>query len=305
MSIADVSIAKVSEDQRPRPRVLRHAIVQGIARANKTLRNVRSAWIKEQQVRVSNGAITGVSGQHDGHLRHPRLDQWPVHAERGPDSGARRPDRKARPASAKATAGWPRDASVTSEIVVALMDDVGAPTMPVIRGPAVSISIVRPRPGTCLSRRRRTPSGAREWDPGAAPSGGPGSRSPVDSTKPASKYRPDQRAVLVCRQSRHAGSSSGATHRPGRGTARRLTRREVIGRRPVILQVPAHRTDRLSPPKSPTIGIRRSLRWNSRSVRKFELVGQVAVVQARSDPSPRAARRRSGNHRGDCCRGKE
>jgi hypothetical protein len=26
--------------------------------ANKTLRNVRSAWIKEQQVRVSKGAIT-------------------------------------------------------------------------------------------------------------------------------------------------------------------------------------------------------------------------------------------------------
>ena len=34
------------------------AIKEGITRANKTLRNVRSAWIKEQQVRVSKGSIT-------------------------------------------------------------------------------------------------------------------------------------------------------------------------------------------------------------------------------------------------------
>jgi flavin-binding protein dodecin len=32
--------------------------VQGLARANKTLRNVRSAWLKEQQVRVHDGVIT-------------------------------------------------------------------------------------------------------------------------------------------------------------------------------------------------------------------------------------------------------
>jgi hypothetical protein len=31
------------------------AVQQGIARATKTLRNVRSAWVKEQQVRVENG----------------------------------------------------------------------------------------------------------------------------------------------------------------------------------------------------------------------------------------------------------
>jgi dodecin len=34
------------------------ALKQGIARANKTLRNVRAAWVKEQQVRVSEGSIT-------------------------------------------------------------------------------------------------------------------------------------------------------------------------------------------------------------------------------------------------------
>ena len=33
------------------------AIKQGLARAQKTIRNIRSAWIKEQTVRVDKGAI--------------------------------------------------------------------------------------------------------------------------------------------------------------------------------------------------------------------------------------------------------
>jgi flavin-binding protein dodecin len=53
-----MSIAKVSEISATSTKSFEDAIVQGIARANKTLRNVRSAWIKEQQVRVSNGTIT-------------------------------------------------------------------------------------------------------------------------------------------------------------------------------------------------------------------------------------------------------
>lgn len=31
---------------------------EGVARANKTLRNVSGAWVKEQKVEVANGAIT-------------------------------------------------------------------------------------------------------------------------------------------------------------------------------------------------------------------------------------------------------
>jgi hypothetical protein len=54
----EMSIAKVSEISATSTKSFEAAIVEGIARANKTLRNVRSAWIKEQQVRVSNGAIT-------------------------------------------------------------------------------------------------------------------------------------------------------------------------------------------------------------------------------------------------------
>ena len=53
-----MSIAKVSEISATSDKSFEDAVVQGLARANKTLRNVRSAWIKEQQVRVSDGAIT-------------------------------------------------------------------------------------------------------------------------------------------------------------------------------------------------------------------------------------------------------
>jgi len=53
-----MSIAKVSEISATSAKSFEDAIVQGLARANKTLRNVRSAWIKEQQVRVHDGTIT-------------------------------------------------------------------------------------------------------------------------------------------------------------------------------------------------------------------------------------------------------
>jgi dodecin len=53
-----MSIAKVSEISATSAKSFDDAVVQGLARANKTLRNVRSAWIKEQQVRVQDGTIT-------------------------------------------------------------------------------------------------------------------------------------------------------------------------------------------------------------------------------------------------------
>lgn len=53
-----MSIAKVSEISATSTQGFQDAIEQGIERANKTLRNVRSAWIKEQQVRVTDGSIT-------------------------------------------------------------------------------------------------------------------------------------------------------------------------------------------------------------------------------------------------------
>jgi flavin-binding protein dodecin len=54
----EMSVAKVSELSATSSKSFEDALNQGIARANKTLRNVRAAWVKEQQVRVSNGSIT-------------------------------------------------------------------------------------------------------------------------------------------------------------------------------------------------------------------------------------------------------
>jgi len=52
-----MSIAKVSEISATSSKSFEDALVQGIARAHKTLRNLRSAWIKEQHVRIHDGAI--------------------------------------------------------------------------------------------------------------------------------------------------------------------------------------------------------------------------------------------------------
>ena len=53
-----MSVAKVSEISATSKKSFEDAINLGLSRANKTIRNVRSAWIKEQQVRVENGKIT-------------------------------------------------------------------------------------------------------------------------------------------------------------------------------------------------------------------------------------------------------
>lgn len=46
-----MSVAKVSEISATSSKSFEDAIQQGLARAAKTLRNVRGAWIKEQHVR--------------------------------------------------------------------------------------------------------------------------------------------------------------------------------------------------------------------------------------------------------------
>ena len=52
-----MSVAKVSEISATSSKSFEDAIQQGLARASQTLRNVRSAWIKEQHVRCDNGKI--------------------------------------------------------------------------------------------------------------------------------------------------------------------------------------------------------------------------------------------------------
>jgi dodecin len=53
-----MSIARVSEVSATSSKSFEDAIQQGLARSVKTLRNVKSAWIKEQQVRLTDGRVT-------------------------------------------------------------------------------------------------------------------------------------------------------------------------------------------------------------------------------------------------------
>ena len=52
-----MSVGRVTEITSTSTQSFEDAIRQGIARATSTLRNVTSAWIKEQQVRIDNGNI--------------------------------------------------------------------------------------------------------------------------------------------------------------------------------------------------------------------------------------------------------
>lgn len=53
-----MSVAKITEIQSSSTTSFDDAIKSGIARANKTLRNLTGAWIKSQKVVVENGKIT-------------------------------------------------------------------------------------------------------------------------------------------------------------------------------------------------------------------------------------------------------
>ncbi|HQX81966.1 MAG TPA: dodecin family protein [Vicinamibacterales bacterium] len=53
-----MSVAKVSEISSTSTKSFEDAIQQGLARASKTLRNIRGAWIKEQHVRCDDGRVT-------------------------------------------------------------------------------------------------------------------------------------------------------------------------------------------------------------------------------------------------------
>jgi flavin-binding protein dodecin len=52
-----MSVAKVSEISSTSSKSFDDAMRKGLSRASKTLRNIKSAWIKEQVVRVEKGKI--------------------------------------------------------------------------------------------------------------------------------------------------------------------------------------------------------------------------------------------------------
>jgi flavin-binding protein dodecin len=53
-----MSVARVVEISSTSQKSFEDAVVQGIDRASKTLRNVKSAWVKEQEAQVKDGKIT-------------------------------------------------------------------------------------------------------------------------------------------------------------------------------------------------------------------------------------------------------
>jgi flavin-binding protein dodecin len=53
------SVAKVSEISARSEKSFEDAMKLGLARASKTLRNITSAWIKEQRLDIKDGSITG------------------------------------------------------------------------------------------------------------------------------------------------------------------------------------------------------------------------------------------------------
>jgi dodecin len=53
-----MSIARVVEITATSDESFEDALQQGVARATQTLRNVRSAWVKEQEVQIEDGQIS-------------------------------------------------------------------------------------------------------------------------------------------------------------------------------------------------------------------------------------------------------
>ncbi|MGB5132707.1 MAG: dodecin family protein [Steroidobacteraceae bacterium] len=54
-----MTVAKVSEICASSDKSFDDAIRQGLARANKTLKNITGAWIADQEIMVDKGKITG------------------------------------------------------------------------------------------------------------------------------------------------------------------------------------------------------------------------------------------------------
>ena len=53
-----MSVAKVTEIIASSPKSFDDAVVNGIRRAHKTIKNIRGAWVAEQKVKVEGGKIT-------------------------------------------------------------------------------------------------------------------------------------------------------------------------------------------------------------------------------------------------------
>jgi flavin-binding protein dodecin len=53
-----MSVARITEISSTSTKSFEDAIQKGITRATKTIRNVRSAWVKEQQIKIEKDSIS-------------------------------------------------------------------------------------------------------------------------------------------------------------------------------------------------------------------------------------------------------
>jgi hypothetical protein len=54
-----MTVARITEISSVSTVSFQDAILQGAERANKTLKNVKGAWIKDQEVTIDKGKVTG------------------------------------------------------------------------------------------------------------------------------------------------------------------------------------------------------------------------------------------------------
>jgi flavin-binding protein dodecin len=54
-----MTVARITEISSVSAVSFQDAIVQGVERANKTLKNVKGAWVKDQEVTIDKGKVTG------------------------------------------------------------------------------------------------------------------------------------------------------------------------------------------------------------------------------------------------------
>lgn len=54
-----MTVARITEISSVSTVSFEDAITQGVARANKTLKNLKGAWVKDQEVTIENGKVTG------------------------------------------------------------------------------------------------------------------------------------------------------------------------------------------------------------------------------------------------------
>lgn len=53
-----MSVAKVLEISATSEQSFEDAVRQGVAKASETVRNIKGAWVKEQNIKIENGEIT-------------------------------------------------------------------------------------------------------------------------------------------------------------------------------------------------------------------------------------------------------